>query len=47
MCIICPAENTTKVVNDVLWGGLFCSTLSILAEVILIQLLGMDHQMLA
>lgn len=52
MYIICPAEKeeeetTTKVVNSDLWGGLFCSTLSILAEVILIQLLGMDHQMLA
>lgn len=48
MCIICPAEKeeeetTTKVVNS----DLFCSTLSILAEVILIQLLGMDHQILA
>lgn len=50
MCIICPAEkegDNHKIVNGVLWGGLFCSTLSIPEEVILIQLLGTDHQMLA
>lgn len=47
MCVICPAEKgeemtARKAANSVLWGVQFYSRPAILAELILIQLLGMD-----